>query len=274
MLVKRDFFVDFRSVDSELNIKNSGILGMFEDMACIHGNSCGEDISTSDLRWLLAGYRVNILRRPRYGDEVQVITWSKDYRNVTATREFEMRTADGELLVTGWSNWARVNIKTKELVRLTDEHMAPYQSEPERTNFGKAPRINEPASHDSRTDMVIDWRWMDNNRHMHNSYYLDVAEHILPDSARAQLAEYSFDVAYKQEIPENASVACLLTANEDGWTVTFKSSDLATLHAVVIFRRLSADEAAALAQSAPQTAPEASPKAPAKRRSIFGRKSK
>jgi len=259
MQIKRDFFVNFRSVDAELRLTNSGILAMFEDIACLHGVQIGDDISVSDLRWLLIGYQININRRPRYGEEVRVTTWSKDYRNVTATRAFEMQDADGSLLVTGWSSWARVNIKTKELVRLTDESMAAYQSEPEHTNFGKAPRISEPAGHSTRTDMVIDWRWMDGNRHMHNSYYLDVAEHVLPEEVRAQLARCSFDVSYKQEISENAAVACLYSETEKGWTVTFKSEDLSVLHAVVIFRRPQESEentAAAPAEPAKAAQPE------------------
>ncbi len=237
MLIKKDFFVDFRSVDAGLNIKNSGILGMFEDIACLHGCRCGEDISTSDLRWLLVGYRVNILRRPRYGEEVEVTTWSKDYRGVSATREFELRGPSGELLATGWSNWARVNIRTKELVRLTDEAMAAYQSEPERTNFGKAPRITAPANFDSSVTMTVDWRWMDNNRHLHNSYYLDIAERVLPDAVHAQLPACGFDVTYKQEITEDAVIVCQFTETEDSWFVTFRSEDLSVLHAVVVYHR-------------------------------------
>lgn len=237
MQVKNRFFVDFRSVDSELLIRNSAILNMFEDIACLHGERIGDTIHNSDLRWLLTGYRVSIIRRPVYGQEVEVTTWSKDYRGVTATREFELRDDSGELMITGWSGWARVNIRTKELVRVTDENMAAYESEPERTNFGKPARINEPAEKQLLSSMLIDWRWMDTNRHVHNSYYLDLAEHVLPENIRAQISGCDFDIAYKQEIPENTTVCYLLTEDENGWTVTVKNEDQSVLHAVVIFRR-------------------------------------
>lgn len=237
MLVARDCFIDFRSVDGELNITNSGLLNLFEDVACLHAQRLGEDISTSDLRWLLSGYRVNIIRRPKYGEELTVTTWSRDYKNVTATREFELRDAAGELIATCWSQWARVNIHTKELVRLTDEYMAPYESEPERTNFGKVPRITEPAEHGSETKMHIDWRWMDNNRHMHNSYYLDAAEYILPDEVRTHLVGCSFDVVYKQEIRQDSDICFLLTETENDWIVTMKSEDKSTLHAIVVYHK-------------------------------------
>jgi|GEM_PF-1495900 len=239
MLVTKDFFVDFRSVDDRLNITNSGLLNMFEDIACLHAQRLGEDISTSELRWLLAGYRVSISRRPRYGEEVQLTTWSKDYRNVTATREFELRDAKGELIVTGWSQWARINIRTKELVRLTDEAMAPYESEPERTNFGKAPRITEPSAYQTEAEMSIDWRWMDNNRHMHNSYYLDAVEHILPREIRDRLTEYDFDVVYKKEIPQDTVVRFLVSEAESGWTVAIKNEEKSVLHAIVVYRKKS-----------------------------------
>ena len=237
MLVNKFFFVDFRSVDADLNITNTGLLNMFEDIACLHAQRLGEDISKSDLRWLLTGYRVRITRRPRYGEEVQVTTWSKDYRNVTATREFELRDSDGKLIVTCWSQWARVNIRTKELVRLTDEAMAPYRSEPERTNFGKAVRISEPAEQALLAKMNADWRWMDNNRHMHNSYYPDAVEHLLPESIRSRLPACGFDVVYKQEIPQDAVVNLLLSEADDSWTVSIKSEDMAVLHAIIVYHK-------------------------------------
>lgn len=237
MLVNKYFFVDFRSVDADLNITNTGLLNMFEDIACIHAQRLGEDISKSDLRWLLTGYRVRINRRPRYGEEVQVTTWSKDYKNVTATREFELRDAEGDLIVTCWSQWARVNIRTKELVRLTDEAMAPYRSEPDRTNFCKPARITEPSEQVSIADMMIDWRWMDNNRHMHNSYYLDAAEHILPENIRNAVSACGFDVVYKQEIPQDAVVKFMLSEAENSWTVTIKSEDMSVLHAIIVYHK-------------------------------------
>jgi len=235
MLVTKTFFVDFRSVDADLRITNTGILNMFEDIACLHAQRLGEDISKTDLRWLLTGYRVRFVRRPVYGEEVEVTTWSKDYKNVTATREFEIRDGSGSLIVIGWSQWARVNIKTKELVRLTDEYMVPYQSEPERTNFGKPARVSEPAVYMSEQSLLIDWRWMDNNCHMHNSYYLDAAEHTLPEAVRKSIADCDFDVVYKQEIPRDTAARFLLTEGEDGWTVTIKNEDLSVLHAIIVY---------------------------------------
>lgn len=236
MLVTKYFFVDFRSVDTNLNITNTGLLNMFEDIACLHAQRLGEDITKSDLRWLLSRYRVAITRRPKYGEEVQLTTWSKDYKNVTATREFEMRDAAGRLIVTGWSQWARVNIKTRELVRLTDEYMAPYRSEPERTNFDKSARVSEPAEMTEIAGMTIDWRWMDHNRHMHNSWYTDVVEHVLPERLRERVQDCDFDISYKQEIPQDTEVRFLLSEGEDGWTVAIKNGDLSVLHAIISYR--------------------------------------
>ncbi len=237
MLVTVNRFVDFRSLNADLTITNSGLLNHFEDIACLHARRLGEDITRSDLRWLLTGYRVNIRRRPVYGEEVQVTTWSKDYKNVTATREFEMRDAKGELIVTCWSQWARVNIRTMELVRLTDEAMAPYESEPERTNFGRPARITEPREHQQEAEMHIDWRWMDTNAHMHNSCYPDAAEHILPESIRRQLSACSFDIVYKQEIKQDSQIRFLITETDDSWTVTMKSSDLSVTHAIIVYHK-------------------------------------
>ena len=45
MIIKDDFYIGYRDVDTNLKIKNSAILNLFEDIAGMHANIAGENLN-------------------------------------------------------------------------------------------------------------------------------------------------------------------------------------------------------------------------------------
>ena len=117
MIVSKKFFVGYRDVDSNLKMKNNAILDLFQEMAGFHGIRCGQASGTINTAWVLTGYKVNIIKRPVYGIDIEAVTWAREIRGISSCREFELRSEDGELLVCATSNWAHVNIEDKKLVK-------------------------------------------------------------------------------------------------------------------------------------------------------------
>ncbi len=243
MSISRKFYIGFRAVDAQMRLRNSELLNLLVDMAIMHGETCGEHLGDSDRRWLLHGYRVNFIERPKYGTEIEIITWPTFFKNINSTREFEVRDAEGRLLATVLSDWSRVDITTKKLVKITPEEVEAYSPDPTRTNYNlfKMPRIAEPESYDSEKSFRADWKFMDMYGHMNNTYYMDIAENMLPAEIRSRLSSLDFDMVYKQEIPENAEIKCLCAETEDAYTVAFKSMDGSLLHAIVKYYKLKED---------------------------------
>ncbi len=237
MAFSKKFYIGFRAVNSDYKLKNSEMLNLFVDMAAMHAETCGEVLGQSERRWLLHGYRVNILKRPEYGTEIEISTWPTYFKNITSTREFEIRDSKGELLVTALSDWSRVDINTKKLVKITSEEVEAYHPEPTHTNYNtfKMPRISEPQSYDSEQNFYADWTFMDMYGHLNNTYYIDIAYHALPKEIMPLAADMNFDIVYKQEILQNTEVKCLYKENENEYTVSFKSADNAVLYAIVRF---------------------------------------
>jgi len=235
MIIKKDFRVGFRCIYPDLKIKNESILNLFAEIAGVHSEKIGMGFGTTNLRWLLTGYKVNIIERPMHGDDVTVVTWSAKNNSAITSREFEVFNENGKLLMTANSNWVLVNFDTKHLEKITDEHILPYESETEKTNFGqmKLPKILEPKNYEASYDFFVDWKWMDLNGHINNTYYVDIADHFLPDNVKEKLSSLSFEVLYKKEIPENTMIKCLYAEAEDAYYITFKSEDLSVLHAIV-----------------------------------------
>lgn len=241
MIVSKEFRVGFLDINKDLKIKNSAILSLFGEMAGVHSEQIGDGFGSSDFRWLLTSYKVNIIKRPNHGDDVTVITWSSDYKPAIAAREFELRDKEGNLLVTGLSNWVLVDFSTKRLAKITHDYMDRYETEFDRSNYesSRLAKLSEPADYSACHEVLIDWKWMDMNNHMNNTYYPEIAEHFLPEDVKNKISDCDFEILYKKEIPENTKVKCLYAETEDAYIVSFKSEDLSVLHSIVKYHKRS-----------------------------------
>ena len=237
MVVKHEYFIGYQYIDSEFKIKNSAMLSMFEDLACIHGARAGEDIKTAPTVWLLTAYKVRVIRRPEYGEYVDVLTWSRNMRGVLAFREFEIRNKDGELLVCAVSEWAHIQKADGRPARVTPELEAMYASEPEHTNFeGERLRPTRPTeTFESELSYTVGRNWIDVNRHMNNVHYIELAELLLPENAVSDIAKCGFEIYYRKEIKYGETVLCRYEKEDGAHTVNIKSADGEVLHAQIKF---------------------------------------
>ena len=239
MIVSKDFRVGFLDINKDLKMKNRAILSLFGEIAGVHSEEIGDGFGASDFRWLLTSYKVNIIKRPCHGEDVTVTTWSSDYKPAIAAREFEVRNEKGELLITALSNWVLVDFSTKRLAKITPDYMYRYETEFDHSNYecSRIPKITEPGIYTDCHEIFIDWKWMDMNEHMNNTFYPEIAEHFLPEAVKVKISDCDFEIFYKKEIPENTKVKCLYSETEDSYIVTFKSEDESTLHAIVKYNR-------------------------------------
>lgn len=235
MIYKDKFYIGYRDIDTNLKIKNSAILNIFEDIAGMHAIEAGEGLKKSDTTWLLTGYKVKILKKPEYGERLDVFTWGTEIKNITASREFEIRSQTGELLITGLSNWVHINLKTRKIEKVSQELIEAYRLEPSKTNFNelKLKKLSEPENYLYDKTYKIDWNWIDANNHMNNIYYLEVAEMTLPDEIRKNNNYTGFEVMYKKEVKYGDTIRCLYAENEDSYIVAIKNEDLSDLHAII-----------------------------------------
>lgn len=235
MVLKESFYIGYRDIDTNLKIKNSAILNIFEDIAGMHATKAGEGLKYSETTWILTGYKVKIFKRPEHGDKVDVYTWGTEIKNITASREFEIRSESGELLIIGLSNWVHINLKTKKFEKVSDELVKAYGLESNHTNFNelKLKKLSCPEKMKYEKDYIIDWNWIDANNHMNNIFYMDLAENVLPDEISKENNFCGFEIMYKKEIKYKDSVKCLYSEDDNSHIITIKSADSDDIFSVI-----------------------------------------
>lgn len=172
----------------------------------------------------------------KYQKNYQNKNYIKQVKNITASREFEIKSEDGELLITGISNWVHINLKSKKIEKVTDQLIDAYQLEPEKTNFNerKLKKLKEPETYLNCIDYKIDLNWIDVNNHMNNIYYLELADMILPEEIRKSNNCSNFEIMYKKEIKYGDIIKCYYAEPENAsYVVTLKNAETVELCAII-----------------------------------------
>lgn len=235
MVFKENFYVGYSDINKDCELSNVSILRFFENVACMHASLAKDGFYDTESKWFLTAYHVELKSRPKYEKRVNVHTWSRDFKGIQACREFEILDEEGNLLGSAISNWARINMKTQRLERITEALAEAYGNEPEKTNFDSLwiEKIKEPESFDFEKDYFIGRNYIDTNNHMNNVYYMELANFVLPDEVYALPECKSFEINYKKAIPFGVNVKCLFTDTPEAYYVTIKNEAKTETHAII-----------------------------------------
>ncbi len=233
---EKKYTLGLTDVGRKNKISNKAIIKMLEDVGGIESEKAGyglNEIDTNHLSWVLLAWKVKVLRRPIYNEEVIARTWARNGNKVFTYRDYEIYDSNGNLCVIATSKWTLVDIRTLKLVGISEEVRSKY------TFFNKSvfeeeiEKLKEPKSVIKENDYKILRSQIDVNRHVHNLYYLDIAYEILPEDIYYGEEKDNIEITYKKQIKLNDDIMCKYTIEDGKDIVTIKSKDNKVLHAIV-----------------------------------------
>ena len=236
MIFEQNYTVGSRDIGNNNKATNKAILKYLENIACKHSDEIGYGINTMEqtkVVWILLDWKLEVIERPKYGQTIKVITWSRKMEKCSAYRDFEVYDENGNKIARATTKWVLLDFETRKLQRIPEPMSAEYHSEPERHAFEEEiEKLHEPEVQDilmllktRRTDLDI-------NNHVNNLNYLDLAYEILPDEV------YNVDlrnvrITYKHQTNPRETVSISYTKQEEKNIITIKTQDKADLHAIV-----------------------------------------
>ena len=229
--------VDIGKVNGKALVTNKGMLALLENVACMHSDKAGfglSDIPTTHLSWVQLNWRVTIIRRLKYNEEIIIKTWAKDSSRVTTIRDFEVLDKNGKQVCIATTKWTLTNIDTQSIVKITDDIINEY--EPDTKSIMPEydfKRLQEPQSFSNEYVYQTERRDIDVNKHMHNLNYLDLAYETLPEDIYLNSDFNNIEIMYKKAIRLGDTSKCLYSCENDKHTVVIKSLDEKDLHCIV-----------------------------------------
>ena len=238
MIYKEKFKIGLKDVWAKDEVSNIAILEYLEDIAAYHSDSVGIGINTTNktqISWLLSDWKLEVIKRPHYGQILDIHTWSRKIEKFYAFRDFEIYDEENNLCAIATSKWLLINNKTGKIVRVEAELADKYQSEMGKCVFKdtEIKKLYEPKEFINEVTYKARRRDIDVIGHMHNLYYLYLAYEALPEEEYNKRPFNHIRIQYKNQIKLGETIKCKYTKEKGENIVVIKSEDEKIVHAII-----------------------------------------
>lgn len=176
---KTDFRVRHDECDAYGHVYNANYLRYMQEAGIRASEDAGYDMgyyAGLDRVWLVRRTHVTFLRPAKMGEELQVTTWIRDLGRVRATRAYEVRADDGQLVAKADTDWAFLEASTGKPARIPGD-LASLMAPGDDVVAGQAadafPELPSLAEEPFRANRQVAWGDVDPQRHLNNAVYLD-----------------------------------------------------------------------------------------------------
>lgn len=182
-------------VDNKMRIP--AIINYFQDCTTENSETIGvghDYLVERNRAWILNSWQVEIVRRPKVGEHIEVGTWATGFKGVFGPRDFCMTTSKGEELARAHSLWVYIDTESGRPVKPTEEEIAVYDvGEPIlMEEVSRKIKMREGAI---KVDTFPVHKYhIDTNAHVNNSRYIELACEALPEEFQVQ----KFRVEYRK----------------------------------------------------------------------------
>ena len=199
-----NFKMGLTDIEKDNKIKNIAILKMLENIGSYHSDIAGygtNDIPIKKLSWILLDWKLKVIKRPTYGETLEIHTWARVANKFFTYRDFEIYDGNKNLCAIATSKWTLINIEEGKMSKITEDVINSYKPE-EKEVFEKEKleKLQEPKEFISSIKYEIKRKDIDINKHMHNLYYLDLAYEALPEEVYNTNIFDNVRIMYKKEI--------------------------------------------------------------------------
>ena len=240
MFVEHKVFIGLRDVALDNKVTNTALLSYLEDAGGVHSNLVGyglRDIPTVKRSWVLLGWKIEIFKRPKYGDKITIKTWSRGIDKLYAYRDFEILDENGEVIGIATSKWVLLDIEKGRITKIDASVEEAYTIENKQVFEEKdLEKLKELDSYIHSTTFTINRSLIDVNNHLHNIYFMDIANEVLPMEIYKNADFKSIQMMCKKEIKLGDIVRVFYQVEDGEHVVVIKSEDEKCLHGIIVLK--------------------------------------
>jgi acyl-ACP thioesterase len=200
-----------------------------QDIAWEHAAKLGfgyDKLKEDEQFWVLSKLLVKIDRRPVWGEDFTLETWSRGTDGFFGYRDFNFVDKAGNNIIQATSSWLVLNAKTKRIVRLNDfENFPKYEESVFGENAGK---VQSPKSSAELQFSSVRFNEIDINQHFNSGRYIEriIDSYSFEFHEENELIEFEVNflkeglptdcLAVKKQEIDNANHLCSVVRKSDG----------------------------------------------------------
>lgn len=232
MSFKKEYEVRLEDLGKGNAATDVAIMKMLEEIAERNSYEVGfglENLAETNKAWLLLDWKVEIIKRPKYKENVSIETWSTKMERCYGYRDFEVYNKEKELIARGTSKWVMIDIEKRRPIRINEEDAAKYAV----YDKGYSVFEDDIAKMDEMSEDELKFvkkyevqrRDIDVNQHMNNIAYLELAYEALPYDVYDENEFKNVRITYKKEVKYGDIVNCYYTNKDNKHIITIMSEE-------------------------------------------------
>lgn len=175
---------------SELNengeLTIDGLVNYLQDCCSFQSEDMGlglDFLQAHKCAWVIFGWHIDILRMPKYKEEIDVQTWPYQFVGFYGYRNFQICDREGNCLVRANSLWVLISTESGRPMKVPEEISSKYQLEKgmEMSPPPRKLRISVGVAAEEKAPIKVQHYHLDTNHHVNNGQYVLMAmEYMVP----------------------------------------------------------------------------------------------
>ena len=151
-----------------------------------------------NLVWIITDYDIEVVRLPRFAEEITIETEALSYNRLFCYRRFTIYDEAGQDLIHMMATFVLMDRDSRKVHAVEPEIVAPYQSDFDKKLIRgpKYESLNEPIS----KDYHVRFYDLDMNGHVNNSKYLDWIFEVMGADFLTQYIPKKINLKYVKEV--------------------------------------------------------------------------
>lgn len=187
-------------------ILNLAILGSTNQSAALGMDN--ERIHANNVGWVVLQYDMQIDRRPKVDEVINIKTQAVEYNPFFAVRKFWLEGLDGEPLVTINSIFAMIDMQARKMIRIPQVMMDTYQAKRVKhiTRIPDPQDITTTTTEPQATNYHVRFFDIDHNHHVNNAHYFAWMQDPLGADFLKKYETKRVNIKYENEIRYGSEV--------------------------------------------------------------------
>jgi medium-chain acyl-[acyl-carrier-protein] hydrolase len=196
------FKVRSYQMDTTARLNLTSIAGYLQEVAGNHASANGfgyQDMLKSGMLWVLTRMKIVVHKFPVWGDELTLDTWVVNREKFFSRRDFEIKSKQGDVLISAISGWMLVDIKKKR-PQIVDAFPMNIQMFPDKLAIDEdLEKLDGPGFVNSEKHYQVKYSDLDVVQHVNNTQYQRFILDTFSIGFRSEFRLKSFEINYLAE---------------------------------------------------------------------------
>lgn len=176
-IFEKKYTVELSESDFRQELKLSSLFLYLQDMATEHGTKIGVGRDVLQTKygviWVLTRAKVDIIRYPKYKEEISIETWPDQPDKIEFNRNFLVYDKDKNIIARALSQWVVIDFKARRLRRSSIIKEEFPKTDRPRAIACRLDKLKPTGQLDLNYKKTVGYSDIDINEHLNNAKYID-----------------------------------------------------------------------------------------------------